>query len=83
MHLEAFATREVFQAFIQNGLAAAGAKGSLLADSAREILFRASRGNPRLAAKLLRRALRLAHEREQSFVDDAIIESTIAELAES
>ena len=83
VHLEAFATREVFQAFIQHGLAAAGARGSILADSAREILFRTSRGNPRLAAKLLRRALRLAHEREQSFVDDTIIESTIAEVSES
>ncbi len=82
VHLEAFGTREIFQAFIQHGLAAAGAKGSLLADSARELLFRTTRGNPRMAAKLLRRALRLAHEREQSFVDDAILEATIAEVVE-
>jgi MSHA biogenesis protein MshM len=83
VHLEAFGARDVFQTFIQHGLAAAGAKGSVIADSARELLFRVSRGNPRLAAKLVRRALRLAHEREQSFVDDPVLEATIGEVSES
>jgi type II secretory pathway predicted ATPase ExeA len=82
VHLEAFASREIFQAYVQHGLVAAGAKGTLLADSARELLFRASRGNPRLTAQVLRRALRIAHEREQSFVDDAVLEATIAEVTE-
>jgi hypothetical protein len=40
-----------------------GAKGSLIADSARELLFRASGGLPREVGKLVRKALRLAHER--------------------
>jgi MSHA biogenesis protein MshM len=82
VHVEAFSSRELFGAFVLHGLAAAGAKGTLLADSAREILYRASRGNPRLAAKILRRAFRLAHEREQSFLDDAVIESAVAEVSE-
>lgn len=81
VHLEPFASREVFYAFLQHGLLAAGAKGNLLADSTRDLLFRVSRGNPRLTARLVRRALRLAHEREQSFVDDAVLEATVAEVA--
>lgn len=82
VHLEPHASREVFQAFLQHGLASAGAKGTLIADSAREILLRSTRGNPRMAARLVRRALRLAHEREQSFIDDAVLEATIAEISE-
>jgi type II secretory pathway predicted ATPase ExeA len=82
VHLEAFTAREIFQAFVAHGLSAAGAKGTVIADSARELLFRASRGLPRQAATLIRRALRVAHEREQSFVDDAVMEAAIGELAE-
>lgn len=83
VHLEAFSDREVFAAFIAHGLASVGAKGSLLADSARELLFRASRGLPRQAAKMLRRALRIAHERSQPFLDDAVLEAAIAEVVEA
>ena len=82
VHLEPFSSREVFHAFLAHGLAAAGAKGTILADSARELLFRASRGFARQAAKIVRRSLRIAHEREQSFVDDAVMEAAIAEVAE-
>jgi type II secretory pathway predicted ATPase ExeA len=81
-HLEPFGSREVFGAFLAHGLSAVGAKGSILADSARELLFRASRGLPRQSAKILRRALRIAHEREQSFVDELVMESAVAEVAE-
>ena len=81
-HLEAFSSREAFQTFITHGLSAVGAKGSILADSARELLFRSSRGLPRQAAKILRRALRIAGEREQAFVDDAVMEAAMAETAE-
>lgn len=82
VHLEAFSSREVFQAFIAHGLSVCGAKGTIFADSARELLYRASRGLPRQAAKMVRRALRIAHEREQSFVDDAVMEAAVAEVAE-
>lgn len=82
IHLEAFGSREVFGAFLAHGLSAVGAKGTILADSARELLFRASRGLPRQAAKIVRRALRIAHEREQGFVDDQVMEAAVAEVAE-
>ncbi|MGH9391037.1 MAG: ExeA family protein [Vicinamibacteria bacterium] len=82
VHLEAFSSRDVFSAFLAHGLAAVGSKGTVLADSARELLFRASRGLPRQAAKIARRAFRIAHEREQSFLDDAILEAAVAEVAE-
>jgi len=82
VHLEAFASRDVFGAFLAHGLSAVGQKGSILADSARELLFRASRGLPRQASKILRRALRIAHEREQSFLDDQVMEAAVAEAAE-
>lgn len=82
VHLEAFSSREAFQAFVSHGLQAVGAKGNVLADSARELCFRASRGLPRQASKILRRAFRIAHERAQAFVDDAVMEAAIGEVAE-
>jgi len=82
VHLEPISTRELFQSFLSHGLAAAGAKGSLLADSARELIFRASRGLPREVARIVRKALRIAHEREQGFLDDAVVEAAIGEVME-
>ncbi len=82
VQLEAFSKRDLFLAFFQHGLAAVGAKGSIIADSARDLLFRASRGLPRQVGKIVRRALRLAHEKAQSFVDDPVMEAAIAEEAE-
>ena len=58
-------------------LDAAGATQAVLADPARELLFRASRGVPRVASNLLRRALREAHERNQTFIDDHTMELAI------
>lgn len=81
VHLEPFTSRESFAAFLAHGLAAAGIQGNILADSARELLYRASRGNSRETGKILRRAFRIADERAQSFLDDAIIEAAIAEAA--
>jgi MSHA biogenesis protein MshM len=79
VHFEAFSKRDIFFAFLSHGLAAVGAKGTIIADSAREILFRGSRGLPRQVGKIVRRALRLAHEKGQTFVDDPVIEAAIAE----
>jgi MSHA biogenesis protein MshM len=76
VHLEPL-DRPLFTAMIEHGLKAAGATESLLADPARELLFRASRGVPRVASNLLRRALREAHERNQSFVDEQVMEAAI------
>lgn len=76
VHLDAL-DREVFNALIDHALKAAGATQTLLADPARELLFRASRGLPRVASHLLRRALREAHDRNQTFIDDHTMEAAI------
>jgi type II secretory pathway predicted ATPase ExeA len=76
VHLEAL-DRPLFTALIDHACAAAGATQTLLADPARELLFRASRGVPRVAAHLLRRALYEAHERNQTFIDDHTMEAAI------
>jgi len=80
VHLEPL-DRPTFQAFIEHGLKAAGATQNLLSDPTLELLFRTSRGVPRVASKLLRSALRLAHERDQSFVDEHIMETAIESTA--
>lgn len=82
VHLEPFGSRDLFGAFLDHGLEAVGTQGSILADSARDLLFRASGGHPREASKLVRKALRLADERAQTFIDDAVVESVIAEEVE-
>lgn len=69
--------RELFGAMIEHALKAAGAVQNLLSDPARELLFRASRGVPRVAAGLLRRALIEAHEHNQVFLDEHIMEAAI------
>ena len=66
-----------FRALIEHGLKAAGATQTVLADPARELLFRASRGVPRVASHLLRRALHEAHTRNQTFIDDHTMEAAI------
>ena len=76
VHLEPL-DRDLFAAMIDHGLKAAGATQTILADPAKELLFRASRGVPRVASSLLRQALREAHERNQNFVDDHTLEAAI------
>ena len=77
VHLEPLTEREVFFDFLHHGFQAAGATSNLLADSAGELLFRASRGVPRRAAHLLREALMTAHEQDKNFIDDAVLESVL------
>jgi len=77
IHLEPL-DRELFRAMIDHAFKAAGAtQKTILADSARELLFRASHGLPRVASHLLHRALHEAHERNQDFLDDSVIEAAI------
>ncbi len=78
VHLEPL-DREAFAAMIDHALKAAGATQKLLADPALELLFRTSRGVPRTASKLLRAALRRAHDKDQSFVDEAVLEAALDE----
>ena len=72
--------RDDFNALVDHGLKAAGAKDKLLTDSALEILWRASRGVPRAASRLLRAALREAHRKNQNLVDDHVLTAVIDEL---
>lgn len=77
VHLEPFTDRAAFAAFVTKALEAAGASEKILADPAMELLLRASRGLPRVTSKILRAALSLAHERDQSFVDEHILEEAV------
>mgnify|MGYP001587168328 CR=1 FL=1 len=76
VHLEPL-DRDLMSAMVEHGMKAVGATHTVLADSARELLFRASRGVPRVASNLLRRALSEAHQRNQTFIDDHIMEAAI------
>lgn len=67
-------------AMIRHGLRVAGARDRLLDGPALEVLYRVSRGVPRLAAKLLRAALVLADERGRESVDDGIVLDAADEL---
>jgi type II secretory pathway predicted ATPase ExeA len=79
VNLEPFTERDAFAALVSQGLAAVGATDKLLSDPAMEMLLRASRGLPRIASMLLRSALQIAHERDQSFVDDQVLQAAIDE----
>jgi type II secretory pathway predicted ATPase ExeA len=69
--------RAVFDAMIAHAMSAAGALTPLLSDAATALLFRASRGVPRVVAHLLRSALFLADERGQNDLDEAILLAAI------
>jgi MSHA biogenesis protein MshM len=77
VHLEPWTDREIFARLVRQGLESAGATEKLLSDPAMEMLFRSSRGLARVASRLLRAALREAHERDQNFVDEHIMEAAI------
>ena len=78
VHLEAL-ERAPFLAMIDHGLKASGATQKCVADPALELLFRTSRGVPRLASKILLTSLRRAHDKDQNFVDEAVMEQAIDE----
>jgi len=80
VHFEPFVDKDAFAAAIAASLADVGASQKVLAEPALDLLFRQSRGFLRVAARLLRSALRLAHEREQSFVDEPIMALAVDEL---
>lgn len=73
--------RDDFKALIEHGLRAAGTREKLLTDTALELLFRACRGIPRIASRLLRAALKEAHARNQNLVDDAALKAAVESLA--
>jgi type II secretory pathway predicted ATPase ExeA len=73
-------SRDELLAMVDHGLRVRGATQKLLADPARELLWRVSRGLPREASKLLRQALFLAHERDQAFVDENVLLAAVGTL---
>jgi len=77
IQLEPMSAREDFMSFLSHGLHAAGATTKIVSDSAAELLYRASRGVPREAARLLREGFILAHEQERSILDDTILEAVL------
>lgn len=73
--------RDDFRALVEHGIRAAGSKEKLLSDSALELLFRSSRGIPRIASRVLRASLKKAHAHNQNLVDDHVLRVAIEELA--
>lgn len=72
--------RDEFMAMVEHGLKVAGARTKLLSDQAMELLWRVSHGLPRHASRLLRACLMLAHQRDQSFVDERVMLDACEEL---
>jgi type II secretory pathway predicted ATPase ExeA len=69
--------RDDFKALVEHGIKAAGSREKLLTDSAVELLFRVTRGVPRIASRLLRAALKQAHARNQNVVDDGALKAAV------
>lgn len=80
VHLEPWSERQSFASIIKKALENAGATEKLLSDPALEMLFRASRGVARIASRVLRAALREAHERDQGFVDEHVMEAAVEDV---
>jgi MSHA biogenesis protein MshM len=72
--------RQTFGATLEHAFKAAGATQSVLSDSAVELLFRSSRGVLRVASKILRVAMRVAHDKNQAFLDEHAVEAALTEL---
>lgn len=72
--------RDTFLAALEHAFRIAGATTKAYSDQAAEMLFRSSRGVFRIAARLVRSALRLAQERGQSFLDEPVIQMALDEM---
>jgi len=72
--------RDAFKALIGHAIEAAGSREKLLTDPAIELLFRACRGVPRVASRVLRAALKRAHLQNQNVIDDHVLKAAIEEL---
>jgi MSHA biogenesis protein MshM len=73
--------REDFKALIAHAILAAGSREKLLSDSALELLFRVCRGVARIAARVLRAALKQAHMSNQNLVDEHVLKAAVEHLA--
>lgn len=72
--------REPFKQLIEHGFAQAGCTHQLLSDSALELLRVASKGNPRQAHQLIVTALRLATDKNITYLPDEVIKEAITLL---
>jgi MSHA biogenesis protein MshM len=72
--------RDSFAAAIEHALKTAGATQKILSDPALEMLFRSSRGVLRVAARALRTALRIAHTKGQTFIDEPTLQAALDEM---
>lgn len=80
-HLHPRLDRAAFLTMIDHALRTAGATRNLLSEPAAELIFRACRGLPRLASKLLHAALIAADARDQAFLDETVIIAAIGDLS--
>jgi type II secretory pathway predicted ATPase ExeA len=72
--------RDTFAAAVDHAFKAAGATQKVLSDPALEMLFRACHGVLRVASKILRSALRIAHARGQAFLDESTLQAALDEM---
>jgi type II secretory pathway predicted ATPase ExeA len=72
--------RDTFAAAVDHAFKAAGATQKVLSDPALEMLFRSCRGVLRIASKVLRAALRIAHARGQAFLDEPTLKDALDEV---
>lgn len=73
--------KDSFALAVEHALKASGATQKVLSDPAVEMLFRASRGVLRIAAKILRTALRIAGDKDQRFIDEHAVAAAVEEIA--
>jgi type II secretory pathway predicted ATPase ExeA len=69
--------RDALCAMVEHGFNAAGVTRKLLSDSAFEMLVRQTHGVPRLCGRLIRTSLRRAHELNQDFIDDTVMQAAL------
>jgi type II secretory pathway predicted ATPase ExeA len=75
-------SRDAFCIMVEHAIQAAGAKRKLFSDPALEVVLRHTQCNPRLCARLIRAALRRAHDHGQDFVDDVMVQAAVDESLE-
>lgn len=78
--LEPIDNRDDFRQFLLFGLEKAGATGTLMSDTAIEIVRMASRSNPRQVHRIIVGSMQLAAEKKQNHLPDDVIKEAIIKL---
>ena len=79
LHLEPL-DHDTFIAALSHTIKSAGCRHKLIADPAVEMLFRGSRGNLRIASRMLRVAMRSARLQGQSFIDESVVQTALDDM---